>query len=165
MDEDIAKTLGELERKLRDLEQVLGSMGAASVAGAPSHAQAGIADHPTGDTSGGPLPPGAPPAPQAQETATHPPGDGRLVDEALERPHAPQQPLSPPAGQASRESPAATPPRAAPAPGVAPDIEMPGKPSASVAGAETAEASVSALWQSRSMRRRWTRSKHAAPAF
>ena len=61
MDEDVARTLGELERKLLELERTLNAIG---------------------DD-------GAPSAPARPSTAAPGPGAGRLVDEAVEAAQAP----------------------------------------------------------------------------
>ncbi|HXP36263.1 MAG TPA: hypothetical protein VN817_00725, partial [Solirubrobacteraceae bacterium] len=97
MDEDISKTLGELERKLRELEQVLSSLGEANaapsaVAGA-SAAGTDTAAAPAGDSHGAPPSyEGAPSA--APQTGARAAGDSRLVDEALEQPRAVHRPLA-----------------------------------------------------------------------
>jgi DNA-binding transcriptional MocR family regulator len=98
MDEDIAKTLGELERKLRELERVLSSMGDASGTGPSAGPRAGessAADAQPGDSRRAPAPLYAPPAEQTPPTAAQPLHDSRLVDEALESTVAAQPPLSP----------------------------------------------------------------------
>jgi 2-aminoadipate transaminase len=119
MDEDIAKTLGELERKLRELEQVLSSLGEANAA--PSAAGTGTAAAPAGD-SHDPLPPSYEATPMAAPQASaHAGGDSRLIDEAFEQPRAADRPLtarspSPPtsaAATAAAPAPAAPPPAAA----------------------------------------------------
>ena len=127
MDEDISKTLGELERKLRELEQVLSSLGEANaapsaVAGA-SAAGTDTAAAPAGDSHGAPPSyEGAPSA--APQTGARAAGDSRLVDEALEQPRAVHRPLaarspSPPTSTAAAPS-AAGPQAAAPPQAVAP---------------------------------------------
>jgi 2-aminoadipate transaminase len=84
MDEDIAKTLGELERKLRELERVLGSMGDAGWTGTttgPAAAESSSADARPGDSRDAPSPRDLPPPERAATQTAH---DSRLVDEALE---------------------------------------------------------------------------------
>jgi 2-aminoadipate transaminase len=98
MDEDIAKVLGELERKLRELEGVLSGMGDASGSSASADPRAGessAADTSPGDSRRAPAPLYTPPAEQAPPTAAQPLHDSRLVDEALESTVAAQPPLSP----------------------------------------------------------------------
>jgi 2-aminoadipate transaminase len=129
MDEDIAKTLGELERKLRELEQVLSSIGEAGTAGDPSAAGTGAAAPSAGDSrhaSAASPATASPPAPVPGANAPAA-GDSRLVDEAFEQPRETGRPLaarspSPPAPSAAGAPPtaAATPlPSAAAAPRVA----------------------------------------------
>ncbi len=90
MDEDIAKTLGELEHKLRELEQVLSSIGEANAL--PSHQAA------------------PEPGPSAN---AHAAGDSRLVDEAFEQPRAAHRPLPARSPSPPSQAHAATPPPAA----------------------------------------------------
>jgi DNA-binding transcriptional MocR family regulator len=142
MDEDISKTLGELERKLRELEQVLSSMGeasgAASAAGSPSRADTGIAAAPAGDSHDASAPPyQAAPEPSPTVSA-HAAGDSRLVDEAFERPRATHRPLA-------ARSPSPPPPAAAATPPPA-TSDAPATIADAQAGAETVS-------QRRSMRR------------
>jgi len=108
VDEDIAKTLGELERKLRELEHVLSNIG-----GTDAHA---------GD-SGAPRPAYSPPTQQAPQAARHMAGEGRLIDEALERPEPVPRSFEP---HTARDAPAAPRPNA-PAPTPTPPIEALGQ--------------------------------------
>jgi DNA-binding transcriptional MocR family regulator len=122
VDQEIANTLGELERKLRELERVLSGIGQSAGAGdAPSPA------------------PTAPPAAQAPPSAvpdtrqtappaaglSHRPGESRVVDEAVEQP-----------ASADYQAPAASPPQGA-YPGTGPSpasrFEAPGAESAQIA--------------------------------
>jgi DNA-binding transcriptional MocR family regulator len=104
VDEDIAKTLSELERKLRELEHVLSSIGG----GAEAHA---------GDSRAAPPRAYSPPAQQAPQAAAHASGEGRLIDEALERPQPaprsfelPTAPDAPAAPRPNAPAPTPTPP-------------------------------------------------------
>jgi 2-aminoadipate transaminase len=168
VDEDIAKTLSELERKLRELERMLSSMGEASAAsptaGTSGGARAAHEQAPAGDSPGesspagsapadpqpvtpspGPGPRYSLPAEQAPQAVAHPAGDSRLVDEALERPQAPHVPLAPQA--------------AAPTPDASARPEAPATPEASAMprvepkASATAEAPSHVGWQARSARR------------
>jgi DNA-binding transcriptional MocR family regulator len=148
MDEDISKTLGELERKLRELEQVLSSIGETSAApsapGHPSDSDTGTTAAPAGDSHGA-SPPSYESVPRTGPRASaHAAGDSRLVDEALEQPRAAHRPLaarspSPPSpATAAHASPAHT--------SVAPETDAPG----AIAGTQTGAGDVS---HGRSMRR------------
>jgi 2-aminoadipate transaminase len=90
MDEDIAKTLGELERKLRELEQVLSSMGEASAAPRAannlSHVDTRLAAPPVGDSRDASAPSYESAPEQGPSASTQTVGDSRLVDEAFEQP-------------------------------------------------------------------------------
>jgi 2-aminoadipate transaminase len=128
MDEDISKTLGELERKLRELEQVLSSLGEAntapSAAGGASVGGTGTAAAPAGDNPGAPAPSYEVTPEPDRRASTHPAGDSRLIDEAFEQPRAAHRPLaarspSPPTSAAATTAaalPHAAPPHAAAAP-------------------------------------------------
>jgi 2-aminoadipate transaminase len=121
MDEDISKTLGELERKLRELEQVLSSLGdanaAPSAAGDPGGTGAGITSPPAGDSRGAPAR-SYDATPEADPRAgAHAAGDSRLIDEAFEQPRAAHRPLaarSPSPPTSATATTAAPPPAAAP---------------------------------------------------
>ncbi|HEX3392470.1 MAG TPA: hypothetical protein VHS55_07890 [Solirubrobacteraceae bacterium] len=69
MDREVARTLGELELKLRELERELTSIGRRATEPPPR----------------APLPPQHPAAPPQHTSPPAPPAAGRLVDEALER--------------------------------------------------------------------------------
>jgi DNA-binding transcriptional MocR family regulator len=122
MDEDISKTLGELERKLRELEQVLSSLGEASAS--PSAAEdpggtgAGIASAPAGDSHGAPRPSYQATPEASPQASAHTAGDSRLIDEAFEQPRAADR--SPAARSPSPPTSAATATAAAPPPAPAP---------------------------------------------
>ncbi|HEY4428443.1 MAG TPA: aminotransferase class I/II-fold pyridoxal phosphate-dependent enzyme [Solirubrobacteraceae bacterium] len=97
MDQEVAKTLGELERKLIELEQALGALGRDDSRGSPPSAPRNSAG--TSATE--------PPAPQAT-SADAGQSRGRIVDETAERePSAPGGPLerepAPPRGPLERE--------------------------------------------------------------
>jgi DNA-binding transcriptional MocR family regulator len=82
VDQEIANTLGELERKLRELERVLSGIGRSAGAGdAPSPAPAAPPAEPPPPPPAAATPQSAPPAP----ALSHRPGAGRVVDEAVER--------------------------------------------------------------------------------
>ncbi len=92
MDQEIANTLGELERKLRELERVLSGLGhgerdgdarQASATTPSLHAPSSVtpAAGPSSDT---PYP--TPPTPVSPSPSTPPLGEGRVVDEAIEHP-------------------------------------------------------------------------------
>lgn len=70
MDREVARTLGELELKLRELERELTSIGRRAAEPPPR----------------APLPPQQPAASAWHAAPPTPPTPGRLVDEALERP-------------------------------------------------------------------------------
>ena len=91
MDQEVSKTLGELERKLQELERILTSVDRGDRIGGEVTVSA---EHGPADRS----PPGPPPSPAGRSPL------GRLVDEAVEpvarverapRPHAKQSPLVP----------------------------------------------------------------------
>jgi 2-aminoadipate transaminase len=95
VDQQVSKTLGELERKLQELERILTSVDRGDRIGDDVPASA---DHSPADRS----PLGPPPSPPGRSPL------GRLVDEAVEpvarrerapRPHAQQSPRVPQAGQ------------------------------------------------------------------
>jgi DNA-binding transcriptional MocR family regulator len=117
VDQEIANTLGELERKLRELERVLSGIGhgagdrdASSPApGAPPPAPAAPAAAPAAMPAAATVPQSPPPA----TGLSHRPGAGRVVDEAVEQvgggsyrlpdagPSAPQGRRPPPAAERS----------------------------------------------------------------
>jgi DNA-binding transcriptional MocR family regulator len=109
VDQEIANTLGELERKLRELERVLSGIGHSAGAGdapspvsvAPPAAAAAPAVAPAPPPAATAASQTAPPAPGL----AHRPGESRVVDEAVER-----------LGSASYRPPDASPP-ASPYPG------------------------------------------------
>jgi 2-aminoadipate transaminase len=152
MDEDIAKTLGELERKLRELERVLSSMGdtgGTTAAAGPQAAEAAAssaADARPGDRHRVPSPGHAAPVAQAQapQATPQPWNDSRLVDEALERPQAQRE-------TSAQPSPPAEPIKAAPDRRAALDESSLEQAKASTDAEVSAGAG--AGWQARSMRR------------
>jgi DNA-binding transcriptional MocR family regulator len=104
VDQEIANTLGELERKLRELERVLSGIGRSTGEGdaqppaSPSPPAAPAA--PSAPPAASPTPPVTPPTARAP----HRPGEGRVVDESLESPAAaavPQGRRPPPAADRS----------------------------------------------------------------
>jgi 2-aminoadipate transaminase len=109
VDQEIANTLGELERKLRELERVLSGIGQSAGAGdAPTPAQAPPSAAPPPPPAAAAAPQGAPPAPGL----AHRPGESRVVDEAVERlgsasyrPPEESPPASPYPGTGSSSSP------------------------------------------------------------
>ncbi len=123
---DVTGTLAELERKLRELEQELSSIGR----------RRALTD-----------------APSAQDPATRSPAQasGRLVDEAIESPlpappispEPPEPPLSPespaPPAPALSPEPPAPPPSLSPVPPVPPLSPVPPQPAAPLASVEPAE--------------------------
>lgn len=86
MDREIADTLGELERKLRELERVLGGLGQGDSAPSAEQATAEQATAEQGPARQAPATPAwqAPAAPAQQAPVEHP-GASRIVDEAVER--------------------------------------------------------------------------------
>jgi 2-aminoadipate transaminase len=144
MDEDIAKTLGELERKLRELERVLGSMGDASGARAsagPTATDSSAAGLPPGDSQGVQSPGHAQPE-TAPRTAPQPWNDSRLVDEALES-TATTQPTRSPRPEPTR-----------PLPADPPEARDTGAREETQASTDAEiDAGAGAGWQARSMRR------------
>ena len=104
MDREIAKTLGELERKLRELERVLGGMEQGGAGATPGSADAS-GQHDSfspSDPSLQSAPPSAPGYPSSADTspgAGGGEGDIRLVDEALERERQ-SEPWRPPTARA-----------------------------------------------------------------
>jgi 2-aminoadipate transaminase len=120
VDEQIANTLGELERKLRELEHVLGGMDQGA-----EHSRG--AREPLQDTSDTSFANDSSAAPDQQQ------GESRLIDEAVDRGRRAQSPLAavtaPPPTAAP--SPTAVPPAAAaPAPAAAPPPAAPTAPTA-----------------------------------
>jgi 2-aminoadipate transaminase len=116
VDEQIANTLGELERKLRELEHVLGGMDERA-----GHGQRALEEPPQGAPSAGVVSGSS--AGRGQEQA----GESRLIDETVERGHRTQSPPEavPPAGpppprEAPPPPPEAPPPPATPTPFAAP---------------------------------------------
>jgi 2-aminoadipate transaminase len=121
VDQEIANTLGELERKLRELERVLSGIGRGAGEGdaaapAPAAPPAAHAPPPSGFAT----PQTAPPV----GSLSHRPGESRVVDEAVEHP-----------GSADYQSPATAPPTS-PYPGAGrsptPISDAPGSASAQV---------------------------------
>jgi DNA-binding transcriptional MocR family regulator len=107
VDQEIANTLGELERKLRELERVLSGIGAGA-GDAPAPTQAPPPPPPVAPPAASTAPPAAAATPQVPPPApgfSHRPGAGRVVDEAIEQ-----------AGGGSYRLPDASPP-ASPYPG------------------------------------------------
>ena len=98
MDQEVSKTLGELERKLQELERILTSVDRGDQIGGDAPVSA---EHSPDDRN----PPGPPPSPADRSPL------GRLVDEAVEpvasverapRPHAQQSPRVPQPAQPSQ---------------------------------------------------------------
>ncbi|HST34866.1 MAG TPA: PLP-dependent aminotransferase family protein, partial [Solirubrobacteraceae bacterium] len=89
MDQEIANTLGELERKLRELERVLSGIGRSAGAGdAPSPTPAAPPVAATAPPAAPAPPPTAAVTPQSAPPApglSHRPGASRVVDEAVEQ--------------------------------------------------------------------------------
>src|SRR5271167_63806 len=113
MDQEVARTLGELERKLRELERTLHAMSAAEpVEGGvelprPSGEPLGAGERPRSEPSGG--------EPVIEASPESQPGGrwSRIVDETVER-SEPPAPAPPPApAQAAAPSRAAAPSEAA----------------------------------------------------
>ncbi len=104
MDQEIANTLGELERKLRELERVLSGIGRGVGEGdVPSAASAAPLTAQSPPLTTAPAPP-TPSAPPPAARAPHRPGESRVIDEALESPPAaaaPQGRRPPPAADRS----------------------------------------------------------------
>jgi 2-aminoadipate transaminase len=109
MDQEVARTLGELERKLLELEQTLNTISAGQAPEARTSARSAQ------DTSLPPSPPPSIPSPSPPAQPPPNPGWSRIVDETIEqrRPQAP-----PPASVAGPRAP--QPPTRAPQPPPAP---------------------------------------------
>ena len=82
MDQEIANTLGELERKLRELERVLSGIGRSAGEGDASSPPPAA---PPATPSASPAAAAAPQAPPPATGLSHRPGAGRVVDEAIEQ--------------------------------------------------------------------------------
>jgi 2-aminoadipate transaminase len=119
MDQEVARTLSELERKLAELERTLGEMGADGappVAASPPVQGPPTQPPPFATAPPAIAPPLAPPPVQARRKG--PPGSGwsRIVDETIEQAQPPAPPPSPSAPDLAPPMPvpAAAPPQAAP---------------------------------------------------
>jgi len=119
MDQEVARTLGELERKLLELERTLNAIG--------SNEQQGAAEDGDGATSSAATQPPAPASPAT--VPAQPAGWSRIVDETVEHaqpPATPPAPVPPPSG-------APWPPRAPQAPSAPASPSAPPSPSAPMA--------------------------------
>jgi DNA-binding transcriptional MocR family regulator len=138
MDQEVARTLGELERKLRELERTLHAMSTAEPP-QPGAKPFGAGERPRSETPRGEWPIAQPPERQ--------PGGGssRIVDETIEHAHAPAPATSstpvpaPPAARVSPTPARVAPPAGAPWPPRAP-LPPAGEPAAAHAPQSAGEA-------------------------